>query len=170
MGSILTNWTIYLSLMCYAVAVVCTLNRRLRGLYRGAWSAACLLLWGHAASAFHFYFAWSHAAAVAETARQTQEVLGWSFGAGIWFSYALMALWLIDVVRLWSTSSGAKCNRLATVVHLYAFFILFNGTVIFERGPIRWFGMIVTAGLIGSIFARYRRRSTPSPASPYIRP
>ncbi len=151
MGSLLTFWAIYTSLACYLLAVVNLLTRPGGSRwYRALWTAGCLLLWAHAGFAFHFYHHWSHAAAVQATARETREILGWQFGAGIWFNYALLVAWSVDVTQLWLSREFMvqPWSPFSTVVHLYAFLILFNGTVVFEHGPIRWLSIAATTWLI----------------------
>ena len=115
----------------------------------------------HAICAFHFYLGWSHLAAVNLTAEQTEEMMGFSFGEGIWFSYLLIAVWVVDVVLLWRNNGAEPRSSwwawFTFAVHGYAFFILFNGTVVFEQGAVRW------GGIVGSIWLarmawRYRRQ------------
>ena len=50
----------------------------------------------HAMAAMIFYHHGSHALAAADTARQTQALLGISVGAGIYFNYAFVLIWLVD--------------------------------------------------------------------------
>lgn len=161
-GHFLTAITIYTSLLSYLLALICWVTKQTAGGYRWLWTAGCGLLWAHAACAFHFYLGWSHTMAVAETAAQTEAVLGWPFGQGIWFSYLLMLIWLVDVVWMWRfpEALSTRWSYVSFAVHAYAFFILFNGTVIFEEGIVRW------AGVIGTLWAgrlawRYRRHKRP---------
>ena len=156
----LISSTIYGSLLCYLVAVVCWVSKRRGESYRVLWSLGCLFMWGHALAAFHFYHHWSHANAVELTAKETEAVLGEPFGNGIWFSYALLVVWAIDAVLCWIPQfNDSRLRRLLSwSVHLYAFFILFNGTVIFESGPVRWGGII---GTIWAVRMAWRFRSAP---------
>lgn len=159
MGSFFIAAAIYLSLLSYLLAVVCWVTDRRGNGYRRLWTAGCLLLWLHALCAFHFYHNWSHADAVALTARQTQEVLGWSYGNGIWFSYLLLVLWAIDVIQLWCRPAEEQrigWSYFSCGVHAYAFFILFNGTVVFESGVIRWAGVIGTLWLFRLSWQHWR--------------
>ena len=149
MGRLLILTTIHASLASYVLAVTCWLTRRQDDRYRAWWTAGCIFMWVHAACAFHFYHGWSHAAAVNDTALQTQKILGWPFGAGIWFSYALLVAWLADVLTLWfSTRQTIQAQRTRVALHAYTFFILFNGTVVFAEGLIRWLGMLATCWFI----------------------
>ena len=160
MGHTLTAVTIYLSLVSYLLAVVCWVSKRRGQRYRVLWTIGCVSLWLHAASAFHFYHGWSHADAVRETAEQTEAILGVPLGEGIWFSYLLMVVWLADVVLMWRSDAnipaGSGCLSLA--VHAYAFFILFNGTVVFEDGVVRWAGVV---GVLWLARLAWRHRGYP---------
>jgi hypothetical protein len=173
MGPSLTAWTIYGSLFAYWLAAMCWLPGRNTLTFRLPWTVACCLLWIHAAIAFQVYHHWSHAAAVDDTAAQTAAELGRPFGNGIWFSYALLVVWLLDVCRLWTSGQASlipaesagdvaivpRVRRLRTgvevCVHLYVFFILFNGAVVFEDGPVRWIGLAAVCGLAGRHAVRF---------------
>ena len=167
MGSFLIAITIYVSLIAYLLAVVCWVAGRRDEVYRVLWTVGCTFLWAHALCAFHFYHGWSHADAVRLTAEQTKAVIGYEYGNGIWYSYLLLLIWMIDVVRLWrigipkpsAAASETETNEsvcrsswfwpvFSYCVHAYAFFILFNGTVVFEEGAVRWGGIIGTLWII----------------------
>lgn len=165
MGSTLIALTIYVSLLSYLLAVVCWVTCRRGPRYRIFWTVGCLFLWAHAFCAFHFYHGWSHAHAVQLTAKQTQEVMGYAYGDGIWFSYLLLVIWLVDVVQLWRAEPESGRSNVwlyfSYGVHAYAFFILFNGTVVFEEGLVRWGGMVGTLWVIRLAW-RFRRVPLPS--------
>lgn len=150
MGPTITAVTIYLSLLSYLLATVHWVSKHRGVRYRWLWTAGCLFLWAHMVAAFHFYHDWSHAAAVADTAEQTEQLLGVRFGAGIWFNYLLMTLWTIDVWLEWrciiERSSGSRA--FTWLVHGFAFFIIFNGTVVFKEGWVRWAGVVGTLWLL----------------------
>jgi hypothetical protein len=58
-------------------------------------------------------------------------------------------LWTADVVWWWSRPES-YANRPAAVaiaLHGYLFFIAFNGAIIFEAGPTRWFGLLFLAAM-----------------------
>ena len=145
----LISLTIYVSLLSYLLALVCWVSRQRGRSYRILWTLGCVFMWAHAIAAFQFYHHWSHADAVELTAKETAEVLGTPMGNGIWFSYLLLIVWAIDVGLCWihSLRDARARHWLTTLVQAYTFFILFNGTVIFEAGPVRW------AGIIGTIWA-----------------
>jgi hypothetical protein len=109
-GPLLTRWTIRLALLCYVVYVANQLagNRRQAPICKLVWTLGCVLFTIHVACAFHFYHHWSHAAAWQNTAERTAEMLGRAFGDGIYFSYAFLVLWWIDVLWLLLESASSK--------------------------------------------------------------
>ena len=154
---LLTRWTVRLSLMLYAAALGVMILGRHRPDYlreaRLAWSVGCVLLWLHLAAAFHFFHDWSHEAAYEATARDTEAVLGWPFGAGVYFNYLFAVVWTVDVVWWWKVGPRAPLDRsiwLKLVVHGFLLFMVFNATVPFGSGGVRW----VAAGgfvLLGAV-------------------
>ena len=158
MGPTFIAITIYIGLIAYALAVVNWVSGRRGDGYRNLWTVGCLFLWAHTICAFHFHHHWSHADAVQLTAEQTQQVMGFAYGNGIWFSYLLLMVWLFDVVQLWrqKSASATRWYYLSYAVHAYAFFILFNGTVVFEEGVVRWGGVIGTLWIVRMAW-RYRK-------------
>ena len=169
MGVLLTQWSIRVALVPYAAYLAQWIVRpESRGgrAARIVWTAGCLLFLLHVAFAFRFYHQWSHTAAWESTAKETDEMLGFRFGDGIYFSYLFAALWTLDVVCRWLTAARpqtfarlpkAARSGLEYAVHAYLFFIAFNGAIIFEAGPTRWAGIAVCIGLLiltGLVLAR----------------
>lgn len=156
----LTLWTIRIALVCYVAVLAGRIagrrSRTWRTIDRWIWTAGCLLLAAHIASAFHFYHAWSHAHAVADTARQTRELIGWEFGGGVYFNYLFAALWTFDVGWMWiaAESYQRRPTSIALLLHAYMFFIAANGAIVFESGPTRWFGIAACIGLAAVVVRR----------------
>jgi hypothetical protein len=155
---LLTRWTIRLALACYVTALaigLATRGRSPRGqlVARILWTAGCLLFLGHVACAFGFYHDWSHARALADTARQTKELIGWEFGEGIYFSYLFTLLWVADVIWWWLAPASyvGRVPPLRYAIHGFMAFIAFNGAIVFEGGPTRWFG-IAACVILGGLF------------------
>ena len=120
------------------------------------WTLGLLLLIVHVLCAFHFYHDWSHSQALEQTAAETEALLGWSFGGGVYFNYALIVVWCFDVAWWWIAPAQYE-RRLWTIsalVHGYIFFIVFNGAVVFEDGPTRWVGIGVMMILVGLLARR----------------
>jgi hypothetical protein len=155
-GDDLTRWTVRLALGYYAVALALFLYlgpadwlaRTPRGrLARWCWTLGWLTYLVHLGMAFHHYHHWSHADAV----EHTRQVSG--FGEGIYVSHLFTLAWTADVALWWHTPAR-RANRPAWVgglLHGFMLFIVFNATVVYERGLIRWAGAIGLGalGLLG---------------------
>lgn len=146
-GELLTLWSIRLALCCYAVVLFGNLTwdccRAWTIAARWLWTLGCALLVVHIACAFHFVHDWQHARAVADTAKQTAELIGWEFGGGVYFNYAFALMWTADVTWSWINldSYSARPKLVGATVHVYLLFIAINGAIIFEGGPTRWIGV-----------------------------
>jgi hypothetical protein len=147
-GEFITRITVWLALAAYAIgASVYLLSRGRRNwdaVARTAWTVGSISIIAHAGAAYHFYHNWSHAAAYRETARQTAEVIGLDWGGGLFINYALVIGWVIDVVLWRLRGLDAYRNRprwLAAAWQGFLLFIIFNATVVFKTGPLRWIGL-----------------------------
>src|SRR5215510_376107 len=104
-GEFLTRVSIWATLGGYFVGVVLLLISRKRSgltsVARWSWTIACACLCVHAICAYHFYHHWSQDSAYRETARQTADVVGLGWGGGLYFNYALIGGWLMDVALWW---------------------------------------------------------------------
>jgi hypothetical protein len=154
-GEVLTKLTIWIAVAGYfAGAVVYALSRGRRAwdsAARVAWTVACAALVAHVACAFHVYHGWSHAAAYRDTARQTSELFGLDWGGGVYVNYALAALWVADVWWWWRRGLGAYRRRpwpLVVAWHAFLLFIVFNATVVFASGFVRWAGLALCLALV----------------------
>jgi hypothetical protein len=160
-GDDLVRNTIRLALAFYAAAVGLMLFLRPAewsgagrgGLARCCWSLAWAAYVIHVGLAFHFYHGWSHADAV----RHTEKVSG--FGPGIYISHTFTLLWTVDVVWWWvrplAYASRPVC--IGRTLHTFMAFIAFNGTVVYEAGPIRWAGVTLFTVLAALwLLARHR--------------
>ena len=105
----------------------------------------------HFVSAFHFYHDWSHAAAYRDTARQTREVFGLDWGGGVFINYALLTAWIVDVGWWWGSGVESYRTRprgLLVAWHGFLIFIIFNATVVFADGVVRWIGLVICSVLV----------------------
>ncbi|HEY2839585.1 MAG TPA: hypothetical protein VGJ26_10565 [Pirellulales bacterium] len=151
-GEMLTRNTVRLSLFWYATAICLMMRLRLedwRGttalgrIARWCWTLGLVTFLVHLGVAFHFYHQWSHAHAF----DHTREVSG--IGEGIYISYLFTWLWAADVAWWW-TSPVTYVGRtpwIGRALHPFMLFIVFNGMVIYESGPIRWVGLVMFAVL-----------------------
>lgn len=165
-GEFLTRVTIWIAILAYTSGCVAfaiawkhgSLDRWIRL----AWTTGCAALLGHFAAAFHFYHAWSHESAYVDTAHQTAEVFAVNWGGGLFINYAVAIFWIIDVAWWWFAGLGSYRRRpwlLTLIWHGFLIFIIFNATVIFKDGLVRWIGLVVCLSLGLSWFLIHRQRS-----------
>jgi hypothetical protein len=113
-----------------------------------AWRASLLgvlLCIVHIAIVMGLRHGWSHDAAVRDTARQTMEVFGAEFGAGVYVNYAFVMVWLAEL-GWWRTDPAGYARRGRLVVWLlrgFYFLILVNAAVIFVRPQFRIAGLLI---------------------------
>lgn len=164
-GSIRVAWLAYAAAVLWQIAAVSGWLNRLDAARRSVvwcrlWATGCVALAVHTWAAFAFVHHWSHASAVQETARQTGQMLGWEFGNGIWFSYALLVVWTLDVI--WSARHPLGPQLVPTglqaVVHGYIFFIVLNGVVTFQHGWYRWTGAGLLVMMVWGVWQGVRHR------------
>lgn len=158
-GEFLTRLTIWIAIGGYvASAVICLLRRESETWQRRArWASTtgCVALVAHTISAFHFYHDWSQASAYREVERQTAEVTGAAWGGGLFINYAFLAVWIADTVWWWR---GLEVYRqrpwlITAAWHGLFVFMLFNATVVFKAGWVRWLGV----GLCAVLFWLWRK-------------
>ncbi len=159
LGDDLVRNTVRVSFLYYALAVNLMLwlgpadwqtIRKLGKATRQTWMLAWVAYLVHLAMAFHFYHGWSHADAV-EHVRQASGV-----GEGIYVSHLFTLLWTADVLwwRLRPRRYAARSPWFDWLLHAFMLFMWFNGTVVYETGPIRWAGLLFFAEL--TLMAGYR--------------
>jgi hypothetical protein len=122
------------------------------------WTVGCLAFLVHVVAAFHVHYDWSHTTALRETARQSAELTGRAVAAGLYLNYLFAALWAGDVLWCWhdARSHGDRPAWMTIGLHAFMLFVLFNGTVIFGRGPVRWLGAAATLAGVVALAARQR--------------
>ncbi len=169
-AELLTRGSIWLALCAYAAGASMRLRARGRMRWlvcaRWAWTAGCLLFLAHVACAFAFYHHWSHAEAYADTARQTAELTGWHWGGGLYLNYLFALAWIADVLWQWRVrgSSDGRPHWLASLWQGFFTFMVFNATVVFGKGPVRWLGIAICLGL--GFASWQRKRGATSADSP----
>ncbi|VTS08312.1 hypothetical protein [Tuwongella immobilis] len=122
---------------------------------RSLWTLGAISFVIHVLVSFHETHGWSHANAV----QHVHDVSG--FGPGIVFSHLFTLLWLLDSAWWWlaPTRYEQRSRLLDRTIHGYMAFLVFNGTVVYENGPIRWIGLIAFAGLGVLLWLARRRQS-----------
>jgi hypothetical protein len=172
MGHELTHWTIRVSLAAYLASATLRLWRpratQAMAVARWAWMLAALGSLAHLVCAMHFYHGWSHSEAYEHTARRTQELVGWDWGGGLYFNHGFALLWLGDAAWWWLAPRSYLARPPALNLALQAFlvFMIFNATVVFGRGPIRWCGAAGVLALAVATLPRllHGRRARGAPA------
>ena len=138
-NELLLRWTIRITLALYGLL----LARQIMGwragerLARWCWTLGFAALVGHFLTAYG-QMGWSHAAVVAHTARETEQVLGWRFSGGVWGNYLFALLWGLETVRQW-TRRGRLTGTSRWIFCLYGYLlvVVVNGAIVFAMGPIR---------------------------------
>jgi hypothetical protein len=147
-ADVVTRQTARVAVLYWALATGALLVR-FRELARWAWALGAAAVCVHVATAFDQVHGWSHSAAV----RHVEAVSG--FGPGLFVSYAFTLLWAADAAW-WvvaPASYDARPAGLDRAVHGFLAFVVFNGTVVYEAGFIRWAGVVMFAAL-GALAAR----------------
>jgi hypothetical protein len=152
-GEAFTVWSVRAATLLYVVALSLWLVNKGPGGRRAArlaWTAGCIFYLAHVYGAFQYFHGWSHAAAYAETARQTAALFGVDWGGGLYFNYAFTLTWVADVIWWWSNSERYQKRPpwISAAVHAFFAFMFFNGAVVFASGLSRWFGAAATPALL----------------------
>lgn len=160
-GELLTRWTIRVALVLYIASVALRLTGKSGDLGRSRlarWfsTLGVAAYLAHVGCAFHFFHEWSHDAAYAATAKETEAHFGFHWGGGLYFNYVFTALWLLDVTWAWiAMESQPRWARYA--VHGFLVFMAFQGTVVFETGLVRWLG-VSAACILLTLWIRHHTR------------
>jgi hypothetical protein len=114
-----------------------------------SFAAGALLCAAHFAAVFHWHHGWSHADAVAATARQTGQVFGLAWGGGVWFNYLFLTLWVGDVVA-WARHPASALrppDRTTWFRRGFYFVIIVNAAVVFASWPMNLPGLVLCTAL-----------------------
>jgi hypothetical protein len=166
-GEFLTRATIWTTIVAYTVGSVLFAVSRGRSRWdsatRIAWTIAVIALIAHFISAYQFYHHWSQRFAYLDTARQTEEVIGLNWGGGLFINYAFLLIWFVDVSWWWLRGLASYRTRPWPVIalwHGFVLFILFNATVVFKDGMVRWVGLVVCLIMLIAWFVILKQRFT----------
>lgn len=137
------RFAIHLALLFYFAACTCMLlassaewqsgGTNLRTA-RMLWSLAWLSYAVHVLLSFQHFHHWSHAHAIAHT----REVSG--FGEGIFVTHIFTLLWAADAATWWLNCDQyvRRPSWLGWTIHGFMAFIVFNGSVVYASGAVRW--------------------------------
>jgi hypothetical protein len=125
-------------------------GRLARWCWTWAWAAYIV----HLGMAFHYFHGWSHAEAVEHVRRVS------GFGPGIYFSHLFTLVWTADVITwwLWPARYADRNPWFDRLLHGFMLFMIFNGTIVYETGFIRWAGSALFVVLGGLWIAAQLRR------------
>ena len=153
-----TRQTARVAVVFWGLAVGVLLAHGSRMVARWCWTLGATAFVVHVATAFASIHGWSHSAAFDHVA----DVSG--FGPGIFVSYAFSLLWIGDAVWWWlnRTSYDHRPTGVTSSLHAFMAFIVFNGTVVYETGSVRWAGAMMFAVLAVLVV----RRKATSKAQP----
>jgi hypothetical protein len=169
-GEAFTVWSVRAATLLYVAALIFWLAARSpRGqrTARLAWTAGCLCYLAHVYGAFQYVHGWSHAAAYAETARQTEQLFGLNWGGGLYFNYVFTLLWPADAIWWWRGLAryNARPRWVTGAIHGFLAFMFFNGAVVFAPGFARWVGIAATPTLLLLGWRASRSRVVPTTPS-----
>jgi hypothetical protein len=114
------------------------------------YTTGAILCMIHIAIAMKVAHGWSHDAAIAATARQTNAVYGLNWGGGVYVNYAFVAVWLVDAWR-WRRREFHHTRDLDAVTwatRIFFLIIILNAAVIFASGARRAAGALLVAWLL----------------------
>lgn len=156
--------TIWLAVFAWAAAEVLKSLGRPRAA-RALWTSGAALLGIHIALAFHYWHGWSHAAAYASTALQSEQLTGVASGWGIYLNYALLAVWTADAAWWWAAPRGYETRSRFLDGAIFAFFLfmMINGAVVFATTAMRYAG---AAAVAIAVAARLRATASRDLAAP----
>jgi hypothetical protein len=71
------------------------------------------------------------------------------FGPGIFLSHLFTLVWTLDVARWWLRPDGyaGRPAWVGRLLHGFMAFMIFNATVVYGTGSIRWAGAALLGGL-----------------------
>ena len=147
-------WTVWLALGLFAIG---ELGKRAqsprRAEPRWAWRCSALgvlLMLTHIMLAMALRHGWSHAAAMAATARQTQAVFGLDWGGGVYVNYLFVAAWTAELV-VWRLAPARHASRgpaLTWLLRAFYLIVIANAGIVFAVGWRRMAGAAIVALLL----------------------
>jgi hypothetical protein len=114
-----------------------------------AWAGGVALMAVHIALAMGLVHGWSHAAAIAATARATDAVFGLDWGGGVYVNYVFVTVWALDTVW-WRLRPADRARRPAAVtwaLRIFYVVVIVNAAVVFAAGWRRLIGAFIVATL-----------------------
>ena len=138
-------WTIRISM----ILMVIVLAAEMRGAkatspaFALLWFSGALLALAHSIGAMMTFHHGSQLAAFESTAQQTEQLLGFRFGAGLYVNYLFVVVWLADAAcrLLLPKRYPGFPNWYRYGVTGFLVFIAINGAIVFQAGWTRYAGI-----------------------------
>jgi hypothetical protein len=129
--------------------------------YPRVWLVGAVLLVVHIAASYGWVHRWSHAAALRDTAEQSERVTGIRAAWGVYVNFLFSALWLVYsgllARREFCLRPGRWRQRFDRTFFWFSCLIVFSATVVFEPGPVRW---LSAAGFLALAILEFRTGGT----------
>lgn len=118
-------------------------------LFRIVWPLGAIALIGHVLVAFALVHDWRPARAYEHTAKRTEEWIGLRVGWGVYWNYAMAAIWTVDALWLALAPASYRARPRSVDASVWAFFsfMIVSAAVVFESGSSRWGTIAALAGL-----------------------
>ena len=122
------------------------------------WLSGALLALAHSIGTMMTFHQGSQLAAFESTAKQTEQLLGFRFGAGLYVNYLFVIVWLADAaIRLLLPKRYPDFpNWYRYVMTGFLVFIAINGAIVFQAGWTRYVGIGCLLFLGGLAWAKRR--------------
>ncbi len=144
-GELATRISVWLALLLWVASEWLALNPKRLRVRQSLFGLSAAVFLTHVTLAFHVFYDWSQAIALADVRRQTRDVTGMEWSVGLWINYAFAALWIAEALWL-SFRASRHAGRpvwMTWVVRAIFWFMAFNGAVVFVKGPQRWLGLAI---------------------------
>ena len=114
------------------------------------WLTGAVMCTVHIVLAFAGRHAWSHGAAMRETARQTAAVYGINWGGGVYVNYLFLAAWLAEAWwwRMYPCQYFGRRAAITWSLRAFYFLIIMNAAVVFASVPGRVIGLVLVGALL----------------------
>jgi hypothetical protein len=164
--NVLLYWMVWLSLSAFAAGELAKARQ-----LAGAWSisaAGAILMAVHIVLAMAVRHEWSHALAVEQTARQTNDMFGLNWGGGLYVNYVFAIVWMAElfVWRQWPEGYAKRPGWITWLLRGFYFVIVLSAAVVFATGWRRWMGAAIVAAVLASWSVKTRSGPGNRPSRP----
>ncbi len=154
-------WAIRIAMLLLVLVLAAEIlgKKKTNPAWASLWLLGAILSLCHSLGALIAFHHSSQAEALESTAQQTEELLGFRFGAGLYVNYAFVAIWLFDaVLRIAMPTKYEQFPKLyGRLVYAFLIFIAINGAIVFKSGTVRSVGIVSLSILLLLLASKYRR-------------